>query len=285
MQWEKAKNFMLIFFLIVNVFLMALIRYEAGGHTLSRERENAILAVLEQNNIIMYYQIPRQFAPMRYLQVAAYDYDFDRMLEIFGFPPGEYYHFGDANRDEFRWGDYTLIVSNGYISFTSAQSADGMPERMAAVALTQAFIRDHYPDFRLDIHSTRQDRWGGLRIIYRQVYNDVLIHTNFVEFLVTGEGHDLIIAEVDLQYRKPIGFAYLPRELIGSDEALLTFVQNVRHQDDMPIIITHMDIAYFQIMPGLRATYVPIYAEPFYRIFIEGQDEPFLISAYTNQIE
>jgi len=282
MQWEKAKNFMIVFFLIVNVMLMALIRYEAGGHTLSRERENAILAVLEQNNIIMYYQIPRQFPPMRHLQVAAYDYDFDRLLEIFGFP--EYYHTGDANRDVFRWEDYELTISNGYISFVSGRGYTGVPDRIAAMALTQAFIRDYYPDFRLDVHSTRQGNRGGLRIIYRQVYNNHLIHTNFVEFLVTGEGHNLTIEEVDIQYSRPIGFAYLPRELVGSDEALLTFVQNIRPQDDMDIIITHMDIVYFQIMSGLRATYVSIYAEPFYRIFIEGQEVPFLISAYTNQM-
>ena len=274
---------MLVFFLIVNVMLFGLIRYEAGGHTLSRERENAILTVLEQNNIIMYYQIPRQFSPMRHLQVAAYDYDFDRLLEIFGFPTGKYYHIGDASRDVFIFGDYELTISNGYISFVSGRRLTGVPDRVAAIALAQAFIREHYPDFSLDIHSTRQGSRGGLRVIYRQMYNGRLIHTNFVEFLISGDGHNLIIEEVDIQYSNPIGFAYLPRELVGSDEALLTFIQNIRPQDDMDIIITHMDIVYFQTVPGLRATYVPIYAEPFYRIFIEGQEEPFLINAYTNE--
>lgn len=277
---------MLVFFLLANILLLALIRHETGNHTLSRERESAILNVLEQNNIIVYYHIPRQFSPMRPLQVAAYEYDFNRLVDIF-FPyyADEISHAKDINLDIFSWeNNYRLVISNGYISFTRERGAGGVPDTYASIALTQAFIREHYPDFRLDIHSTRQARRGGLRIFYRQEYQNTMIYTNFVEFLITGEGHDIIIEEVDIQYGRPIGFAYAPRELVGPDEALLTFVQNVRLQNDTDIIISHMDIVYFQTMPGLIETYTPIYAEPFYRIFIEGQDEPFLINAYTNRL-
>ena len=277
---------MLLFFLLANVILAVLIRYEAGGHTLSRERENAILSVLAQNNISVYYHIPRNFAPMRPLQVAAYYYDFDRLQEIF-FP---YYaddisHTSDTNRDVFAWEDYRLVISNGYISFSKARGPEGTPDRYAAKALTQAFIREHYPDFRLDAHSTRQARRGGLRIFYRQVYQNNLIHTNFVEFLVTGDGHNLMIEEIDIQYGVPIGFAYMPRELVGTDEALLALVQSPQMQNVEDVTISHMDIVYFQVMSGLIETYTPIYAEPFYRVFIKGQEEPFLINAYTNRIQ
>ena len=283
MQWEKAKNLMLVFLLLANLLLAALIRYENDSHTLSRERENAILTVFYQNNINMYREIPRNFAPMRALQVSAYDYNMDRLLGIFFPSYAEITHNSSTDWDEFTWDSRRLVISNGYIAFSSGRGVTGVPDRDAAIAITQNFIREHYPDFRLDVQSTRYARRGGLRIFYRQEYQGHLIHTNFVEFLVTGEGDMPVIEEVDIQYGRPLGFAYLPRELAGPDEALLTFVQNIRRRYE-PVLITHMDIVYFQMTPGRRDTYTTFYAEPFYRIFIEGQDDPFLINAYTNRM-
>ena len=285
MQWDRAKNFMLIFFLLANVMLAALIHYDSNSYTLTREMENAIFAVFSQNDIEMNYPIPRQFSPKRPLLVAGYDYDIERLLSTF-FPPyaiEEIEHTEGANREVFTWEDLRLVISSGYIVFDSGLTALGVPDKSAAITLTQSFIREHYPDFRLDIYSTREVR-RGLRIFYRQEYQGHLIHTNFVEFLVTGDGDDLIIEQVDIQYGRPLNFTYAPRELIGPDEALLTFVQIIRQQTDAPILITYMDIAYIQTSVGfLSETYAPtIYAEPVYRIFIDGWVEPFRINAFRN---
>ena len=284
MQWDKAKNLMIVFLLLTNLMLVALIRYGTVGHSLSRERIDAIQTVFAQNNINMYYPIPRNFEPMRSLQVAAYNYNVHRLLSIFFPPYAEITHEEDINWDEFTYRNLRLIVSHGAVYFVSDQNATGIPDKNAAIDLTQNFIRQHFPDFRLDIQSTREAQRGGLRIFYRQEYQGHLIHTNFVEFLVTGEGDDIVIEEVDIQYSRPISFVYMPRPLAGPDEALLTFVQNIWRLGDTPVLITHMDIVYFQTASGLTESYIPIYAEPFYRIFIEGQVEPFLINAFTNQM-
>ena len=278
MQWDKSKNYMLIFFLSVNILLAVLIRYEAGGHNLTRERENAIQTVFAQNNINMYYPIPRQFNPMRALRVAGYDYNIERLLYIF-FPPYAEISYREGDQwYEYYWGNMRLTISGGYVFFVSGFGISGVPNQDAAIALTQAFVDEHYPDFKLDIQSTRQARRGGLRIFYRQEYQRHIIHTNVLEFLITGEGDDLVIEEVDIHYARPLGFAYLPRDLKGPDEALLTFVQYIRRRSYEPVLITHMDIVYSQAVAG--STYV----EPFYRIFIEGQDDPFLINAYNIQM-
>jgi len=219
--------------------------------------------------------------------VAGHDYDTDRLLAIF-FPPeakGEITHVSGINRDEFTWESIRLVIANGAVFFVSGLNNTGVPDMDEAKALAQIFIEEYYPDFELDAQSTREGMRGGLRLFYRQVYQGHFIHTNFVEFLITGEGDDLLIEEVDIRYGRPIGFAYLPRELVGPDEALLTFVQHIRRHNDMPIIINHMDIAYFQTTSGLREAYITIYADPFYRIFIEGQEEPFRICAYTNRMQ
>lgn len=284
MQWDKAKNYMLIFFIIANVLLAALIRYETSSHILTRERVDAIYAVFAQNNITMYHQIPRNFAPMRYLQLSTYGYDTDRLLSIFLDADAETTHRSEPGRDEFVQGNTRLVITGGNVFFISGKGVTGVPDKDSAIALTSEFIAEHYPDFRLDIHSTREALRGGLRLFYRQEYQGHLIHSNLVEFLITGEGDNLVIEEVDIHYSQPVSFVYMPRELAGPDEALLTFVQHVRRQEDAPIIIAHMDIAYVRPILGGRDAYVPIYAVPFYRIFIEGSDQPFLINAYTNRV-
>ena len=282
MQWDRAKNFMIIFFLLVNILLMGLIRYESGVHTLTRERENAIQTIFAQNNVNMYYPIPRRFTPMRALQVSAHDYDTERLLSIF-FPShvldDEIHHRSDSGRDEFAWQNLRLVIDRGYVFFVSGLGITGVPDQESAIALTQAFVDQHYPDFRLDTESIRQARRGGLRIFFRQEYQGHIIHTNYIEFLVTGDGDELVIEEVDMHYVRPVGFAYLPRDLVGPDEALLTFVQFYRLQSDEPVLITHMDIVYFQ------SSRESAYVEPTYRIFTQSQVEPFLINAYTNQIQ
>jgi len=284
MQWDKAKNFMLAFFVIANILLAALTYYETGSHTLSRERMDAIQTVFVHNNIEMYYQIPRSFAPLRPIRVAGHDYNIENLISIFFPAYADVHKSGDANREVFTYENLSMVISNGYIVFDSGVSHIGTPNKEAAISLTQDFINKHYSDFRLDLQSTRIVN-RGLRLFYRQEYQGHLIHTNFVEFLVTGEDDDLFIEQVDIQYGRPMGFAYQPRELIGPDEALLTFVQNIRLINNEHIFITYMDLAYFQTTSGLRETYMPIYAEPFYRIFIEGLDEPFRIHAYTNRMQ
>ncbi|MCL1988260.1 MAG: hypothetical protein FWG64_09865 [Firmicutes bacterium] len=287
MRWERAKNLIIVFLVVTNVVLAVLINIETEVHNLTVERETALNVVLANNNIILGNELVRNFSPMRDLQLDNYNYDVDQLLEMFFPPNARISHLTDANFDEFYWENSRLTISNGYIAFVAGHDIIGVPEVAAAAEITQTFIDTYYPNFILDINSTRLARRGGLRVFYRQEYQGQIIHTNFVEFLVTSDNADtIVIEEVDIQYGVPLGFVYLPQNLVGSDEALLTFMQNIRMQNAETILINHMDIAYFQTMSGLREGYFPtnVYAVPFYRIFVEGYESPFLINAQTNQM-
>ena len=279
MLWERAKNYMLIFFLLINLLLLALVWYETDTHVLPRERVNAINAVLMQNNINISYPIPTDFRPMRALQVANYDYDIERLKSIFFPAYADISHTGGNRRSEFTWQNIRLVIDDGRVFFTSGLGVTGVPDYAAALMLTQAFIDEYYPDFVFDAQSTRQARRGGLRLFFRQKYQNHVIHSNFIEFLITGTGDELVIEEADIHYLRPLGFAYQPRDLIAPDEALLTFVQEIRRQTYEPVLITYMDIAYVSFSGRGQQ-----YAEPVYRIFIDGGDEPFLVNAYTNRV-
>jgi hypothetical protein len=99
--------------------------------------------------------------------------------------------------------------------------------------------------------------------------------------LVTVDG----ITQIDMQYGKVIEMSGIPGEICSPDEALLTFIQRVRSiWPELPLLITHMDLVYYQEEIRSRALDrgVTLHALPIYRIFIEDSEIPFKINAYTN---
>lgn len=306
MQWDRAKNYMLAFFVAINIMLFVLIQQESSNHILTSEQEDAVFAIFAQNNINSHAAIPRRFSPMRVLQIAPFEYDTYRLISIFFPPEAEVVNIENTvQRVVYEWENMRLVISNErHVSFSNPSSLPGLsepyeknidmidgenierrPNKAAAIALSNEFVQEHYPDFRLDIHSIWETDDSGLWIVYLQEYQGHLIDSNKIDILVTGDGDNVHIETIEMIYRRPIGFAYLPRELRGPHEALLTFVQHVSlTEDDTPTLITHMDIVYVQLRSaGQWETYIPIFAEPHYRIFVQGVEQPHLINAFTNQ--
>lgn len=280
MEWERAKNIILIAFIILNAGLATMLLFEDRRYTLSQERISNIHSVLSENNINMYALPPRRFAPMRHLDISGFYYDIPALLEIFFDEPPEqadtvegHYVFTSENA--------RLEIINGFISFDNSRNlSENNIETIshaAAIEVAEAFIAEHFADFRRD---TVFDAFGGegVWVVFRQEYRGQLIHSNRIEFLVTAAG----IEWVDMQFGRVIGYSAEPRMIFAPDEVLLTFMQRMRHEAmETPIFITNIDMVYLQEYAGTGVGSV-YPAVPVYRIFILGHDLEFLINAYTN---
>jgi len=285
MEWERAKSLILLLFVLLNLTLGVLIFREERKYIITPEREQAITTIMHENNITMETRMIRSFQPMRELTVSGFYYNVDALLNIFFDNPAavvrDYFHHGY----EFIYGDAELVISRGFVSYFNPNGLRGEAghltelTRMRAEALTDAFVQAYWPDFELDdVYIARAGDW--MRLSYRQVYRGYIIHTNFIELVVTNMG----IEQVDMQFSQVIDFGH-EWHIAAPDEVLLTFVQRVRGMElDSPITITHMDLVFFQD----EASPDPAIADravPFYRIFIDGNGgDPFLINAVTNQI-
>jgi hypothetical protein len=273
---------MLLFFVLLNIFLVFFLYQERRRYTLSPEQDQAIFSVFTQNRISGYSRLIRQYPPMRPLAVSGFDYDMDALLAMFfPFASDSPEHESSPNRDVYTHGDARLVISNGYISYDNIH---GLGERLdilnreTALLTGDAFIARHYPHYVQDYVLAVPE---GFRIFYRERYRDYIIHSNFIELLVTENG----ITQVDMQYGIVLEFSGLPREICSPDEALLTFIQRIRSiRPDMPVLITHMDLVYYkeEIRSRAHDTSVGLNASPYYRIFIEDNEVPFKINAYTN---
>ena len=278
MEWERAKNYILIFLVLLNAALGAVLFLESQRYTLSADHERNIFAVLAQNNINMYISPIRRFPPMRHLHISGFYYDEYALIAMLFPDPLQVVQI-DAEFSQFEDAYSRLIISNGFVSYENLIPRTAT-NNLPPLEITDTFIMQNFPDFELDT-VWRMPNDEGVRITYRQKYRDHFIYTNFVELLV----HEGLIRMIDMQFGQVQGHSGTPRAIASSDEALLTFVQRVQFMAETePWFITRMDIAYFQeyeISDQPGATYSVV---PFYRIFVQGDDRAFLINAFTNTI-
>jgi regulatory protein YycI of two-component signal transduction system YycFG len=282
MEWERAKNYVLIAFVILNLGLAALIYLEDTRFTLTDARLSNIHAVLFDNNINLYTTPMRRFAPMRHLDISGFYYDIPALIEIFfENETVTIHHEGEGHYIIEAENGAELEISNGFISFDNSARLNENDENEISVAdaikISEEFIENHFSDFVRDIVF---EDFGGVHIIYLQEYRGRLIDSNFIEFFVVSEG----IVWIDMQFGQVLGHSAETRMIFAPDEILLTFMQRVRHRAmENPIFISDIDIVYKQEYASdqIGAVYPAV---PFYRIFIRGQDFPFYINAYTNVI-
>lgn len=285
MEWERAKNYILIAFVILNLGLFTLLFLEDSRYTLTPHRTSNIHAVLSDNNINLYATLMRRFVPMRHLEVSGFYYDVSALIEVFfEAPENVLQKKTEEGHYIFETEDAFLEIFNGFITFdnrldlgiNSSDEAKAITHT-AAIQISDEFIAKHFPDFVRDIVHD-QYNGDGVHIIYSQEYNGRLISTNMIELLVTARGKEWI----EMQFGRVIGYSTELHRIFAPDEALLTFMQRMRHvARENPIFITNIDMVYMKEYASDQiGTVYP--AVPFYRIFIRDREFPFLINAYTN---
>lgn len=292
MEWERAKTYVLAILLLLNAALGVLLFMENRRYTITSEQESHIRTILAENHITMYRLPLRNFPPMRPIEVTGFYYDDateQKLVEIFfpNVPAVERVYTGRLGSRIFQYGNGRLEIASGFIEYrntnvlaqTDSTSMSSLRSLTREAARRQAtdFVSSHFPDFVWDRDFEEGE---NVRIIFHQKYRGVLVFSNFIELLVTPLG----IQQVEMQFGKILGHTGSPTIIFSPDEALLAFTQHVRHiTQEEPMTIRRMDLVYFQ--EYISDQEGPYHAVPFYRIFIEGnEDIPFLINAFTNAI-
>jgi len=279
MEWERAKNIILIAFVVLNLGLAGLFFAEYRRYTLSPARINTVVTVLSANNINLDTSLPRRFEPMRHLDISGFYYDLPALLAIFFDEPENLYHIEDDHGVIFSNGVSTLDISNGFVTFENGEPAYSPYEisRDDAILIAQNFINLHFPNFVPDMILDAYSG-DGVQIIFREQYRGQIILSNYIEFLISRRR----VEWIEMQFGRVIGHSAEARMIFAPDEILLTFLQRMRHSAmENPIFISSIDMVY--LLEYASYSEGQVYpAVPFYRIFIRYNDFEFLINAYTN---
>ncbi|MBR1442928.1 MAG: hypothetical protein IJ583_05275, partial [Firmicutes bacterium] len=83
MNWKRAKNFMMICLIVLNIVLFYLNTTKSEKYVISEERKNAILDLAMKNNVRINADIPEKFVPDRQINIKRQNYDIIELQNIF----------------------------------------------------------------------------------------------------------------------------------------------------------------------------------------------------------
>ena len=288
MNWEKAKTLTIIFLLLINVFLAALV-YNAGRrYTMSAAQELAIQQYMSRNGVSLYTTIPSSFRPMQVLRMQPSVYSVtDLTIVFFGSTdhvlPIPHFLGGQA----FGRGTKRLEIKGSRFTYENAAPNDEFVlTRENAIEICEKFVSKHEKVLGrhvLDRHMIREIR-DGFSITFNGKFRDWLVTSNTLIFHVTEGG----IAKVFGEYNAPMALSGDAREIIRPEEALYLFVKHMNYilYDDQKVIVTGMDIVYHLIDPVTTDSSIPLNATPCYRFWVRlhSGEAQVMINAYTGGV-
>ncbi|MDR1533212.1 MAG: hypothetical protein LBS62_13705 [Clostridiales bacterium] len=280
MDWDKAKNILIVMLLMLNIFLGILTYLNSPRYSVAAEQEKAILDVLAQNNIEWNAVLPKRFEPLANILLTVHREDADALAAVF-FKEAETVSRVDTDeRAVLIQGAASLIVENGGFRYdnlngmagTAGQGAEACGRIMGDLTQLSGFVPD-------------ETETGTRVAVYRQMYKDRLIYTNYVVFTMSDEG----IVSVNCQYNQPAGFS-AKHEIIPPDEAAFILMNKLKNMyGGAPVAIDEMDLVFLrrddpaEEMETERAT-------PYYRFYVRELTNgplqpPFFVNSYTGAVE
>jgi len=283
MEWNKAKDIIIFFLVLLNIMLGVLLGINSRKYVSSIEQEKNIVEVLASNNISMYCKIINQYKPMKMLEFNGQIIDENKMVEAF---------LGTSNVIAGKEGDIksydhegkSLLIFENKVIFENLNESEEIDLTNAqALKLCNEYLSgmgSMGTGYELDLGPYMRE--GELILEYRQKINGNVIYDNYFIFVVDNYG----IRCVDYSNNMPIGYSAGAKEICSSDEALFSFLQAMKRESAQrpQRIVEKMDIVYF-IDPAESDT---IRAYPYYRIYYTEVGDPdnlvrlCMVNAYLN---
>ena len=264
MEWNKAKDIVIIFLIMLNVMLGVILFMGRARYTLSAEQERNITEVLYANNIIINTSVIRSTPPMRILELAPGIIHNDaEMTAIFLGTSSAVLSDEVGNMRRYDYGNNSLIIFENMLIFENGEQGEFIDLNfVTARRISDDFLRglgDMAGGFILDVGPY----WSGNEIIieYRQRIDGLVIYNNYFLFAIDSYG----IRRIEHSNNMPIGFSAAANEICGADEALFSFLRAMRMENvERPRrVIEKMDIVYFMDPDDLELGS----AYPYFRIY------------------
>lgn len=284
MEWEKAKNIILIFLLGLNLLLVFFIYKISLKYTLTDEEVRNITAILAKDNIEINTDLIKKAEPMKKLELSSSKYDSKEMIRAFMEEGSVPINIGDMETPIYETEKEKLIINRNVVNYTSFVRKDILIENFSQIAgLCQDYIEkmgETAKGYSLDISYETDEGWI---LEYRQRINGYVIYGNYIKFIADKNG----IRKIDYSYSLPIGYQGEAREISAADEVLFTFSSIIGEQLEAyeKIMIDKMDMIYLEEESGDKITAIPAY-RIMYTYFVGSEERQgnCVINAYNSYI-
>jgi len=281
MEWKFAKRVVIILLIVLNAILAGLNYKNNQKNVLTVTQEKAIFEVLSRYGISLYTDLLTDFPPMRKvaLQVPSYGQaDWKRMF----FEDEETSVTVEFDQTILKTKEKVLTIkgNHGTLEFLNVAKEKG--EMTAAQAVKKAgFFMDKAKKGHFQFGGMQEEE-NGYWITYFEEYKGKPIFASQYDIFVSQGG----VKWVKMDLFELEGFSGDKKDICFSDEALLTFLREVRkdESDQDPITVTKMELGYdFQDDEEAVAGSI-MKLVPCYRISVMGESEDYMINAYTNEL-
>lgn len=282
MDWKKAKNYTIIFLLILNVLLLTLNILKEDKHHLNQSRKKAILDVLSNNDILVNCSIPDDFSPMAQLNLRYFNHDILELKNIFMKDTSNIKISKEFEKTILKNEKEILSVQGNNVYYENNSTDDNFIMNKGNAIKKCAAITDKINKIysKMDFCKFSQtDEY--ILLEYNQKYKDKIIFNNCIIVHVYSDGK----MSIEFSYSQPLELSEKSFEICSSDEALFVFYSEIGKVVDIDkMSIDKIELGYYS-NTDLNANISASTAAAHYRIYIDSMPEhPFFINACTSKL-
>jgi len=275
MNWNKAKNIVIVALVILNLVLLAVSSFTKDEYTLNAENEKAIISLLNKNGIYLSAEIPERFEPLPYLIMNKAQYDDMELKKIFFSASEEVKRSVEFEATIFRTDKKTLTIKENGISYYNEnenavlENLDTQKAQKEAEKIINAVMKNK--NYELKKLELSEDKYY---LKYYEVYLKNKVYNNSVDIVISKNG----IESMELIRYDIAGFYGTNKKICSPDEALLAFLYELRDKKTGDILIDDVEIGYYFEEYNSQSRAVPCY-----RISLKNS-KVYYVNAYTGNI-
>lgn len=251
MDWDKAKNYVIIFLLLLNLFLLCFITYKRSTQTVGKHRVEDLSALAERYNISISCVLPSKYPPMPKVSVGEYSYDALSLEKLFFNSLTGISRTDKEGKGIFTNG--TGILSLGGEGFTFKDDTAGKFTEEEALKKAGSYIKSInklFGSFTYHDMARQEDR---LIITYYDRAGNYSIFSNRVVFTFYKKGG----FEIEESYT-PVTAGKEKQNIIASDEAVYSALNTISEDYPEGCKVQGVEAGYYIFEEGKAGAYYMI---------------------------
>lgn len=275
MEWNKAKNYIIIVLIIINCVFCALNIIKKGKTRLDSESVSDTRAVLSSRGIALNCDLPKDFSPMGQLYMKDYEYDYIELQEIFFGSINGVIRTQEGSDIVFSRDESTLTVSADGVCFESEGTGElgGADEAETAIGEYVRGLNAEFADYSPRMSG---DTEKGRCFEYRQRFHGQPVFSNYLKAEVEQNGK----ISIKFNWQQPVEYKGSKENIISPVEAVYCASSLIK-QKHGTASVDGVEKGYYLTE---RHGEGQLAAAPWYKIYINGGRAAYYVNAYSGDV-
>lgn len=216
MDWYKAKNYTIVFLLLLNALLLGFNFFKRLETTLSSSRVQNITELMKKRNINIGCSLPNRFTPMSRIKMKSYDYDYMVLENVFFKSVSGISRTDDSGRVIFRSDEGELTVKGSRVSFATRGIVPA--DTSEALDISEEYVQRLNASFSKFSFDGITNENGDYCVKYYDEIYGYNIFSNYVFVTIDARGN----ISVEMNYYEPMEDGGEKNSVIAADEAIFS---------------------------------------------------------------